>query len=236
MIAAIVLILVLGFYAWSGYRKGFVRYVLQILSTVIAIAIAAMVCGPVSELVMENTSIYDGLKTQALKLIDSDENAQDGKEVSVTAGESFVEAEKSVMDAINIPKGIQEKILELDVAKYIDQGATAVKGLVAAVLATYICRMIIFVIVFILIFIILKVVIKFTDAVNRIPLIGGINHIAGIAAALVNGLLVVSIAFIVIGLFSSTEWAQVVLEQIKANPLTGYLYDNNLLLMLISKI
>ena len=70
---------------------------------------------------------------------------------------------------------------------------------------------------------------RFLDIIAKLPGIGGVNHIGGLAVGLVEGLLVVWIMFYAIALCQGSEWGVELMESIQKDPFLKFLYDNNIL-------
>ena len=67
------------------------------------------------------------------------------------------------------------------------------------------------------------------DLIARLPIVSGINQIAGALLGGVQGLLCLWIGCVVVDLCSRTQWAQAVLEQIHISMWLTFLYQNNMI-------
>lgn len=72
-----------------------------------------------------------------------------------------------------------------------------------------------------------KLFISSLKFMTKIPVIRGINKLAGFAVGLAEGLIFVWVGFILFDKFNFGGYAQVMLQQIQDNPFLTYIYDNN---------
>lgn len=95
--------------------------------------------------------------------------------------------------------------------------------------------LIIYLVLLILIFILLKVFIKVTDIVSKIPIIHGLNQIAG--AVLGVGLVLIALWFVglLLEAFDSSKVSIYLQAQIDANKFLTYIFSHNPILTVISK-
>lgn len=238
MIVLIGIAVILAAYTWRGYKKGLVRILLQLCSTLAAVLLAAFLCGPVSGFIGDHTPFYDAVKAQTEKFVKNAEGVREADaDTEVTEDVSaFEQAEIAVMEALHLPQNIQDSILAVDVGKYLNTGVSAVNELIVAALADFIFTAIVFVVLFVVILVILRVVIRLTDVINLIPIIGSMNHLAGLAAGAVYGILVVWLAFVVVSMFGNQEWAQYITASVNSNPVTEFIYNSNLIMKYIGRL
>ena len=93
-----------------------------------------------------------------------------------------------------------------------------------------------YILVFLIVYVLLHIFMGWLDLVARLPVISGINQIAGAVLGLAQALLLIWIAGVVLTIFSTTSWAQAVFDQIAISPLLTFLYNNNILARLAISI
>ena len=71
--------------------------------------------------------------------------------------------------------------------------------------------------------------------ISDLPVIGGLNRVAGGALGLGTGLIIVWILFIVITLLYDTGLGKACFENIAENEFLTFLYNNNILMQYITK-
>ena len=84
-----------------------------------------------------------------------------------------------------------------------------------------------FVLAMIIGLIIIAIIERLLDAVNKIPVAGGINRIFGIFAGLFEGLVIIWIIMLVISLTAGTQFGETALAMVQENPFLSFLYQFN---------
>lgn len=70
--------------------------------------------------------------------------------------------------------------------------------------------------------------------ISKLPIIGTADHLLGLAAGAVNGLLIVWVAFYLIAVLSATPIGSNIITQINASEYLMFLYENNPILSIMS--
>ena len=89
----------------------------------------------------------------------------------------------------------------------------------------YVCLLVIYIIV--------RIIISVTD---KVPVVKEMNRFAGFLAGLACGLFAISFVFLIITMFSNTEFATRVYNDVAANEFLSFLYNKNILLIIIAKM
>lgn len=103
---------------------------------------------------------------------------------------------------------------------------------VAQSLAGFIVQGIAFVTVLILSWILVHVISALLGIVSHIPILKGVNRFTGMLAGLMQGLLIVWVAFYIVALCSAGETGRVIVSYINQSAFLKELYENNILLSL----
>ena len=74
----------------------------------------------------------------------------------------------------------------------------------------------------------IRMMVRWADLISRLPIISGMNQIAGAILGGIQGLLIVWIGCLMIRFFSETPWAQAALDQIQVSPWLCLLYTSRL--------
>ena len=146
-----------------------------------------------------------------------------------------------VIDKLKVPESLKNEIQsKINIEKYVGQGITSVKDMVANALAEQIAsiifNIIIFAGIFIIVYIIMQVIIRMADIISRLPVLNQINKTGGLILGLAKGLIVVWVFFIAITIFCDTEFAHILFAYVNDNSFLAFLYNNNLILKLIFAI
>lgn len=198
-----------------GYKKGLTKCIIKILSFVIALVIAFVLFKPVSNFIINNTTLDDNIKNSIVSIVEEDvsENGQ-------------------VKENTNLPKSMVEHINES-----INNSINETKGAVVNTVAEQISVGIINVLVAIGLFIIARIALMFVSALSSIitdlPIIKQVDKIGGVAYGLVESLIIIFIAFAVISFISPMIESSGLIVAINKSILGSALYNNNLLLNII---
>ena len=90
------------------------------------------------------------------------------------------------------------------------------------------------IVTFLVISLILHIIGGILNGIFSLPVLNLFNRVGGAALGAVQGIFVVWIIFLVLSLFWDTSWAQSGVNMVKENPVTSYLYENNLLAVFLS--
>ena len=94
----------------------------------------------------------------------------------------------------------------------------------------------VYLVVTIIVYIIVKVIISMLNFVAKLPLIKEVNKIGGFAIGVVYGLVVLWAACLVLTACSSKPWAKEIFVAINKNSFLGFVYNNNLITWLVTKV
>jgi len=72
------------------------------------------------------------------------------------------------------------------------------------------------------------------NLLSKLPVINGVNKLAGLAVGFAHGLLIVWVAFVLITMFGGSEFGQSALKMIGESQILEFLYDNNLIMKFIT--
>lgn len=224
LIAVLGIIAVLG---WVGLKKGFIKMVFSLVSTVVALLIA-LLFSPVVAGVMKSNDAIVGFFDDKIGLI-----------VDFTPEEAAEETEsgqESLIASLPLPEIVKESLAENNtVDTYVAMQAQNFEEYVRRQISNVIINALAFVITLVLAVIGLVILCNALNLIAKLPLLRQINAMAGLAAGAAEGLLVVWVLFAVLTMFAGTEFGRDAMSLIAENPLLDYLYKNNLVSKFIAK-
>ena len=91
-----------------------------------------------------------------------------------------------------------------------------------------------FVLVFLGVSIIMRIIIRCLNLLSRLPVIHTMNKMGGMLVGLLKGLILLWLICIVITIMSGTETGIYLYGQINESPFLKYIYDNNMIMALIT--
>lgn len=210
VILAIVLLCII-----LGYKKGLTKCIIKILSFLIAIAVAFILFKPVSNLIINNTTIDDNIRNSIINLVQDD-----------------VEENGKVSENSNLPQSMIEHINES-----IEKSVNETKMTVVNSVADNISIGIVNVCVAIGLFVITRIALIFVSALSSIitdlPIVKQADKIGGIIYGLVEALIIIFVVFAIISFISPMLESSMLITAINKSVIGSLLYNNNLLLNII---
>ncbi|MFG6327731.1 MAG: CvpA family protein [Lachnospiraceae bacterium] len=196
-----------------GYMRGLIKIVFSMVATIATIILAAVLTIPFSG-VLKNTGIGDGIEASVREIVE----------------EAHIIDEESVME-LDFPKAVLEPI-----AKGTKDAQDAIQEYVIEELTDTIIKALTFLALTLIIYIVIRIIIGVLDVFSKLPIINGINKWAGAVIGLVQGLLFIWIASLILTAFSDKEWAQEVFRQINDNGFLSFIYNNNMVIWLVTRL
>ena len=211
IIADLIVVAVIALCTYVGYKKGLTKCLINIFSFVIALCVAFMLFKPVSNIVIDNTNFDENIQSSIVQIF---ENENDDK--------------KTDEDSSPILKYVSE-----EVEKATEEKKQEVVSTTAAKVSTNIINVLSFIALFIGVRIILIFVKSLTNLITKLPLIKQCDKIGGVIYGILQGLIILFIAFALITFISTISNRYEVLEVINNSYIASRLFNNNILLNVI---
>lgn len=220
----ITVIAILAVFTISGIYRGIVKMIFPIVS-LIGTLIAVFILLPVmSNVIKDNTKIYENLEQVVSEKI-------------LPESEFTGFNQEEIIDSIDLPEVIKEVILKNNTAeKYIELGVSSLREYIIKSVTDMIFNVAAFLIAFLLVFIILRILFGFMSVLTSLPVIHGVNMLAGGAAGFIMGLALVWIIFAVLTVFGSTQFSKDVFEQVNDSALLTFIYNRNFIMKYVQII
>ena len=216
---------VLTYCALRGWRRGLIMTVFSMFATVIAIAISAQLSPQLSR-TWQNTAFYEIVSERVeLTLCKGQDSQNDGEE-----GED----NRGVINSLPLPDVVQNVLASNDDAQNNMLGVSAFRKYIADSVTGIILNAISFVLVFVGVSIIMRIIIRCLNLLSRLPVIHTMNKMGGMLVGLLKGLILLWLICIVITIMSGTEAGIYLYGQINESPFLKYIYDNNMIMALIT--
>ncbi len=212
IVVDLIIVAVMLLFIFLGYKKGLTGSLIKLLSFVIAIVLAVILYKPVGNVVIENTTIDDNIRTSLNETFGVQENKQEEKN------------EENVPSSImnNINKEIENATDEVK-TNVIDETTKTVVYVGSAI------------VIFLAVKVVLLIVSLFTSQITKLPIIRQVDKIGGLAYGAIEGVVIVYALLAVISL-TSVIWANnAVVMAIGKSTLGEMLYNNNIILNLLFK-
>lgn len=215
----IIIIVVIGIFALTGYFRGLINTLFNMLSFVISIALTYFLFPFVSRFIMNSTPIFNKLSESISKAFDLD---------NIIKSSVNKEEQLNIIQSLGIPKGTREMLVNNnnpDVFKLLD--ANTFKEYISKSLASLAVNVIVFVILFILISIVLTILVSVMNLITKATHLDQVNKFSGAIVGTLMGLLFVFIGLAVIAFILSTKNQANLLAVIDKSTIGSYLYNNN---------
>ncbi len=200
----IIIVAIIALCTFIGYKQGLVKSAIKILAFFIAIIVALVLYKPVSNLIINNTPIYDNIKNAMIEKI-KPEGVEKDEEISI-------EDAKGLMILGETANSTIETIADAFTVKLIE---TAVLLLI-----------------YIIVKIALRFVTALTDLITKLPILKQVNTLGGVIYGLIKGVIVVYVILAIVYL-AAPLLNKTINENIDKSILTKTLYNNNFILHII---
>ena len=208
----IAVLAVLCIFALAGMRKGVIRIAVSLAAMVITIAVTTVASPVLSEYIRNNTTWDDKIEKSIYENVSRDGKSygNDDNELIESGITTYIDniEEKvgAISERMNLPESLTKSISAAAVSgldKTIgDSASHTLKDIASRIFAEQMTRIIVnavsYCIVFIALFVILKLLTSVTGLISRLPVIHQADRLGGMAAGLIEGLIIVWLAFAVV--------------------------------------
>ena len=209
----------------SGHYRGFVRLAVSAVSLVLSLGVVHFGAPSVANLLRSNEVVYQAVEDSVTKFIQKDDEAEN--EAADAAPPSV---QRSIIEEMELPEQLKDALLENNNSEvYEALGVSSFTHYVSRYLANSLINIISFFLLFAAVFGGLRVLSVSLNVVSRLPIISGLNRLAGAVLGGAEGIFFVWIVALLITLFSATAIGELFLNQIESNIWLTWLYDHNML-------
>lgn len=227
LLIAVVLFLVAM--AYAGYKKGFIKIILTLAAMIVTITLSALLTPTISGILKDKTPIYDTIYVKMESFV-SGQMQEDASNVAA-------DQQQGAIESMALPESIKNALIDNNTGEsYISMGVDTFAAYTAKSLTMFLLNAISFIILFIIISAIFAVIMGLANVFTKLPIIKGANKMAGIAAGLLQGLLILWVLAIIVTACAATTWGQATLKMIDDSVFLSFIYNNNLLTKLITSI
>lgn len=215
---------ILLFNIFDGFRNGFIRKAVSVLSIVVTLVVVSWVTPTVTGFLTEHTLIQKNLQEKCTQMFYSEDYDEEEKSEQVLA-----------IEAMPLPDNVKEMLLENN--NYEAYDLLQVSGFYEYV-GAYVARMIInalaYLIAFVLVWTALRVLLTALNIITSLPLLHGINKLAGGVLGAAEGVVLVWVLFLLATVFCNGSFGQQLFEMICESRLLTFLYTNNLIMQVVT--
>jgi uncharacterized membrane protein required for colicin V production len=212
----------------QGYRRGFIKEVVSVFLMLFSFTLVWMINPYVNSFLKENTPIYGVVQESCQNLVET--KLQEGTAVDA-------QAQSSLLEELSLPTILKDNLAAnntIDTYKYL--AVSSFTGYVSSYLATTVVNGISFALSYLLATVLIRTVTYALNLLARLPLIKGINRIAGIFVGAVKGTLILWVALLILTLFCSTELGGTFMELVEKDTILSFLYEKNIFVQIYMNI
>lgn len=215
---SIVMVLICIVAAVIGYRRGFAKTVVSMLSFWLIIALVSVLNPVITEFVNEHTDLGEKTKEYCSEMMaDHLETEELGRNEQV-----------GWIEQLPLPEQIKEDLLENNNhVIYELLGATGFGDYIVSYLAQMLMRGVLLLISILAAWLIVKILGVCINGIARMPVISFFNRIAGFGIGAVKGIIFIWVLLLVLTILSGTEISIHILNQIQQDPYAYKVYCMN---------
>lgn len=208
-----------------GMNRGFIKIVASLSATLIILVLVMISMPYVGEVLRDYTPLEEKVKEKCAEVL------QPG-DVDTT----LRDAQISLIENSGFPQVIKELLLANNNGEvYENLGVTEFVDYVGAYIAKLFSDIAAFLLAFITMTAVVRIVLYVLDIIGHLPVIGGLNRLAGGVLGLGTGLVIIWVLFIVITMMYDLSICKLFLGNIEENEFLQFLYNNNILMNYLTK-
>lgn len=219
MLVDLIIIGIIALCIFLGFKRGLIGVAFKFISLIIAIVLALLLHGPVSNFIINNTTIDEKIEEVISKNVDF--SKYENKSIDEISNENN-----------NIPDVLFKQFKD-SIQESIDSAKGNVQQAIVKKLSNSIINITIILILFILIKIILAIINLMADIISKLPVINQFNKLGGVIYGLIEGFLIIYILMAICLIIAPLIQATGIIEMINSSSIGKILYDNNILLKFI---
>lgn len=225
--AGVITALLLAFACVRGYKRGLIREVVSLICIFLSMFIVWFVNPYVNQFIRETTSVYEKVQDSCQEFVEKKYSAQmnDGEE------------QNAFINEMNLPDLLSNGLVRnnnSDIYRYL--AVTTFSDYIAQYLACMTVNGISFLISLLMATILVWSVTWMFNLASRLPVIHGMNKIAGAFLGVAKFLIVIWILFLALTIICNTETGEAALQIVKKDCILNYLYDRDILIKIFMNI
>ena len=212
-----------------GHYRGFLKQCVSLGALILTIIIVKIATPYMTGFMKDNPSIRQSAANVILSI--------SGWEEPSTQETELPAAQRRAIEQLNLPQSVKDVLLENNNSEiYKLLGVEQFAEYVSMYLADMLINAVASIILFLAVYILIHLIVRWLDLIARLPILYGLNHIAGALLGLTQGLLFLWVAGFILNLFSATPMGKMLEEQVYASPWLTFLYRYNLINLILGGI
>ena len=204
-----------------GHYRGFLRMSVNLLVLILSIGIVRMTAPYITTYIRENTQLHHTIENALADAAGFSEGSDEIWQPSY---------QRTAIEQLKLPRQMEDILLENNNSEiYRLLGVDTFLEYVGMYLTNMILNMVGGMILFIVVNLAIRIIIRWLDLIARLPILSGINQLAGALLGGIQGLIFLWTGCVLADLCSQTGWAMAVLGEIQQSVWLTFLYQNNLI-------
>ena len=218
-----VVVVFLGYHVIDGLRRGFIRKAVSAVSLVITLVLVTYLTPQITTFIQDHTSIHEKLSEKCSEIL-----------LNSNYNESLKTDQVLIIEDLELPENIKEMLLENNnTESYNLLQVSGFHEYIGAYIANLIINALAYLLSFILIWTALQLLLMALDVVTKLPILRGLNQLAGGTLGIVYGVALVWIAFLLVTVLCNGNLGRTFFELIKENPFLLFLYNQNVIMKIV---
>ena len=208
-----------------GVNRGFIKIIASLSATLVILVLVMVAMPYVGNALREYTPLEEKINEKCVSIL------QPG-EVDTTSRDSQI----VLIENSEFPEIFKDLLLANNNGEvYESLGVTTFVDYVGAYMGKLISDIVAFLLAFIVITVVVRIVLYILDIIGHLPVIGGLNRLAGGILGLGTALIIVWVLFIIITMMYDSTIGKLFLGNIAENEFLQFLYNNNVLMNYFTK-
>ena len=210
----------------AGYYRGFVRTAISMVFMILVLVLSGWLSPYIGKALEEHTPVAEGIHDACRNMVAEMLEEQSG---SISANGEMEQQE--LLNMLGLPAELLGGVLSTEQLQTGQEEAIQVFAeQTADVLTNLAVDAIVFLVSFAAAWIVVCIVRRVADIFTELPVLGFVNRVCGGVLGMIRALFWVWIFFLVLTVFSGTEWGNFCLQAIREDSVLLFLYRNNLIL------
>lgn len=212
-----------------GHYRGALKQCVSLGALILTIILVKVATPYMTGFIKDNPSIRQSAAQVIL-------NAAGWEEPS-TKDTELPAAQRMAIESLNLPQSVKDMLLENNNSEFYNMlGVNQFAEYISTYLADILINAIGSIILFAVIYILIHLIVRWLDIIARLPILYGLNHIAGALLGLAQGLILLWIGCFLVGIFGTTPLGKVLEEQINASAWLSFICRYNIINLVLGGI
>ena len=218
-----VVVAFMAYHVIDGFARGFIKKSVSAVSVILTLVLVTYLTPQITTFVREHTSLHRNLQEKCTEFF-----------LDKQYDESLKTDQVMMIEEMKLPENIKKMLLENNNEEaYQVLNVSAFSEYIGAYLADMIINAMTYFLSFVVLWTLLRAILLAVDIVAKLPILHGINQLAGGILGLAESVVLIWIVFLLAGILCNGELGQQLFSLIRENQLLSLLYNWNLIMNVI---